>query len=213
MEKSVTIYDVFKEKIGVKKRLDIKKRELAIKALISTNEDRDIMREKIILPLVIDILKATVHFNFENYKDVLNINPEETRAFLTRKRINPPSLYTYNNVQKDSLFLLVLFASLEQENISINNQNIDIIIKLLGGENITIEEISELGITNPFNLDLLKKIKRNNFEFSFLSEEECIAIENYHYEYMLKEILPLVTDFKYPNQVVLKRVEDVILRR
>lgn len=137
-------------------------------------------------------IKVVGHYIYENSMDLKRYS-KEIEEYVAKQDEGNSFLANYRKNLNDAIKVILFCAIFEKENIDYPKQNnIEILLNMVGYGSYdinlddTIKKMSESGAS------LFKKIIGSEFDYELLTEEENDLLEEYHNEYMNKNIYPAV---------------------
>ena len=181
--------------------------------------DPDILMDKLCGVLVESLtnLKEIAHLAYENAKDLYGVDGTIVYKYLKENNLNPDNFPTYYSECIDSHARhLLLHMIAEEEGIDFSRAKDPRICKDLTNSNanglfmIMDKPVTEL---NPDNFKLMHKMTKPNFSITELTQQEIDRLNNYHEEYMKKNIYPRVNSSSISDEEILKHAKSIGVKR
>jgi len=185
--------------------------------LDNKEDDEEIILNKVcnIVVSSLTYLKQLAHLSYENAKDLYGIDGATIYKYLKENNLNPNVFPTSYSQSIDSHARCLLFYMIAEEEIDFSKVTNPYICKELSKSNanglfaILDKPVTEL---NPDNFRLMHKMTKQNFSISELTQEEIDKLNNYHEEYMKKNIYPRVNSSSISNEEVLNYAKAIAVK-
>lgn len=181
--------------------------------------DPDVLMDKLCSVLVESLtnLKEIAHLAYENAKDLYGVDGATVYKYLKENNLNPDKFPTYYSECIDSHARhLLLHMIAEEEGIDFSRAKDPCICKDLTSSNanglfmIMDKPVTEL---DPDNFKLMHKMTKPNFSITELTQQEIDRLNNYHEEYMKKNIYPRVNSGSISDEEILKHAKSIGVKR
>lgn len=147
---------------------------------------------------------AVAHIGYENNKDLQKIDKTKLYSYLESKKIGAAEFsHNYARRLTTSIKILLFFAILDKENISLPNLNDpELAVKLLEGQGI--DELYESVFDQSLECqNMIFNVFSDDFNINDLTIEQKSLLDSYHENYMNKNIYPKVTDHQLKEKTIM----------
>lgn len=157
-----------------------------------SKEEYDVMCNEITKKAYPNV-KTVGHYVYENSIDLKRYTKEIEEYIAKNKDEDNSFLANYRKNLNDAIKIILFCAIFEEEKIEYPKQNnIELLLNIFGYGAYDINLDDTINKMSEEKASLFKKIISPNFDYELLTEEENDLLEEYHNEYMNKNIYPVV---------------------